>query len=389
MKTNIYYTHLVRLVILIVIILILTALFNYFYDGGNEFFRAHNLEKQISQELKNQKKILVCSNYNDRAVQKELLKNIKYPPQVLILGSSRTLPLTKELFQGLTFYNASVSGGTLQDDIAIYYILQKNGRQPNIIVISIDPWLLDRNSGEIKWRISLFNEFIKGEKLIKYQTWEYPNKILGIFDKYSQLLSSNYFIASLKNFGLVRKFSFNNFPPNKIIVDPNMDMAHYPNCSLLLPEGGRLNSLAEESASATTADYLGKKKIIETSHDMAINPKDAALFESFIKFLKVRHVNIIFYFPPYEPAAYLAISKDRNYRTVYQIENHFLNLAKQYNIKVVGSYDPNKLAFHSNEFIDFIHIKKGALDKIFLLGLSDYLRIEKLKEKSKIYPLKV
>ncbi|OGT37940.1 MAG: hypothetical protein A3F11_02915 [Gammaproteobacteria bacterium RIFCSPHIGHO2_12_FULL_37_14] len=373
MKTNTYYIHLIILFILIIILLVLTALFNYFYDGGNEFFQSRNLEKKISTALINNKKILVCSNYNDRSVQKELIKHIKHSPQVLTLGSSRTLPVTKELFHGMTFYNASVTGGTLQDDISLYYVFQRNGLQPKVIVISIDPWLLDRNSGEIKWRTSFFNEFRKGEKLIKHdKTWSYQDKFLGIFEKYSQLVSSGYFIASLKNFSLVRKLSLTNLPPNKIIIGPEMDIKNYPNCSLLLPEGGRLNSIAEESVTAATADYLGKKKIIETSHDMTINANDADLFETFITFLKARHINIIFYFPPYEPAAYHTILKDENYRTVYHIENHFLNLAKKYNIKVIGNYNPNKLSLHSNDFIDYIHIKKRALDKIFLLGLSDY-----------------
>lgn len=367
MKFNIYSNQLTKLIFIIILLIILVSLFNYFYDGGNEFYHAQHMNEQISTALVDNKSVLVCSNYNDRAVQLKMLENLKHRPQILILGSSRTLPITQQLFNKLNFYNASVNGGTLQDDIALYYLFQKKGWQPNYVVIAIDPWLLDKNSGEVKWRSEIFSEFIKGKRLVSHESsFQFQDRVNGIFEKYSQLLSSNYFIASLKNFKLIRRISLTQLPINNIIVNPGETVKKYANCYLLLPQGSRLNSIAEESVDSATADYSGRTQISQTSRNMAIDTESATLFEDFIRYLKIHHVNIIFYFPPYEPAAYLAIAEDRNYRNVYKIEDYFLNIAKKYNIQVVGNYDPNKLGLQSNEFIDYIHLKKEALDKIFL-----------------------
>ena len=45
-------------------------------------------------------------------------------------------------------------------------------------------------------------------------------------------------------------------------------------------------------------------------------------------------------------------------------EQYFLSIASQYHLKVIGSYNPNKIGLQANDFFDAIHLKKAGMEKI-------------------------
>src|SRR5690242_3591258 len=140
---SIIYKNILRLFlsVLVIFLLAMTAV-NYFVDGGFLFHRAKKFESTLAQAFLQQQKILICRNYNDRQVKKSFIEHLKQAPEVLIFGSSRSMPIREDLFRGLSFFNASVTGGTLEDDLALYYLFQKKGQHPKVVIISLDQWLI-------------------------------------------------------------------------------------------------------------------------------------------------------------------------------------------------------------------------------------------------------
>lgn len=353
---------------LVVLFLLTVVLFNYFEDAGNEFAHQHQFETKVTRALLNKQNVMICSDYNDRSLKRIMLEKLNIQPDVLVLGSSRAMPISQHFFKTSHFYNASVTGGSLEDDVAIYNIYSKRGWKPKTILISLDPWILDANNQQNLWKISFLQEYREAINLLLqrdiFSIDRYQEQWQGIVNKYSQLLSSNYFKASIKNMHLMCHVL--KMPKGGVILNPKAnDQQNYPFCNIQFPDGTRLPSVGEELVSAENADFIGVMSVRNTAHEMQINSDYMVLFEHFIKYLVAQHIHVVFYFPPYEPAAYQEMKKNPKFKMVGLVDKYFHDVALRYHFKVVGSYDPNQLNLHSDDFIDAMHLKRKGIDIIF------------------------
>ena len=345
------------------------SLFNYFIDGSNQFFHKKSFENKLTTLLLNNKKILICNNFNDRSLKRSLLEKITIKPETLIFGSSRTMPLNKELFAEDKFFNASVTAATLPDDVALYYIYQKHNGQPRKVIIGLDQWLLNESTVDTLWKTTFLSEFNAGQTLIsadkKVKSTSFE-KISGFIEKYSQLISPYYLKSSLKKNQFLSQFSNYKATVDNVIIDPTFeDSSHYPNCNIQLPDGTHLTSVNDEATSATQADFVSAVDIRRSSSPIKFSEENRKLFENFITYLLKKNIEVTFYLPPYEPVAYGEIKKDPNYKLVVEAEKYFRQIASEYHIKVIGSYNPEQMNLHANDFIDDVHLKKRGIEKVF------------------------
>ncbi len=365
---KIYYKNLIIFLILNGILLLSIILINYYGDGGNRFFHSAVFEDKLVKALLSDKNVLVCSNYNDRNVKKLLLKNISTPRDVLIFGSSRTMLLRQDLFDNSSFFNNSVTTASLEDDIALYYLYQQRGWKPKKIVIGLDPWIIIDNPDAVLWKEDFLNEynnavqsFFGGRKQLLY-SYQHINAIL---EKNKQLLSLGYLKDSIKNLKFLQNIALFRSNSNNIIIEPTPDQLNFfSTCHLYQSDGVRLTSNAEELTSSAQADYAGS---VEAHHlsVMSLSYKRMHTFEQFIDYLSKQGIEVVFYFPPYEPEAYHEIEKAINYQMIMQIDKYFHSVASRYHIKSLGSYNPFALHLTANDFVDDVHLKKQGIDKLF------------------------
>ena len=59
---------------------------------------------------------------------------------------------------------------------------------------------------------------------------------------------------------------------------------------------------------------------------------------------------------------YEFLRKSPEYKVIVDVEDHYLNLAKKYNLRVIGSYNPKKLMLPKNSFYDGMHPRREAID---------------------------
>ncbi len=95
------------------------------------------------------------------------------------------------------------------------------------------------------------------------------------------------------------------------------------------------------------------------------------LFEKFIRYLLKENIEVIVYFPPYEPKAYLEMTTKRNTFAMNEAEHYFLHIANQYHLKILGAYNPYKLNLSANDFIDDVHLKRKGIQKLSAFSKSD------------------
>ncbi len=97
----------------------------------------------------------VLADYRDtdeRRFQRARLAVIPHP-RLVAFGSSRMQPLSTEMV-GLApgeFYNAGLSGGTVEDFIVLWSVLKANGRVPEAALFAIDQWQFNRMHEQVRW----------------------------------------------------------------------------------------------------------------------------------------------------------------------------------------------------------------------------------------------
>jgi len=348
--------------------------FNYYIDSANQFSRTEAFSTKVTRMLLDKKEVMVRTNFNERLLQKKMLSKIPHRPDVLVLGSSHSLAITQDLFAPLSFYNASVSNAELEDDMALYYVYQKRNWQPKVVVICVDPWILDPDFAAVfngkkatqQWKSSLLFEYINAKKLIlgTNDLTYYDEQVSGSFDKYSQLLSVDLLESSAST--LLFDSVIHSIAPN-----------YYDDCrscNILRPDGSRILSKQQESTTLAEAD-LSVAKLIQNlqlstqtyKKYSSVDPIYKDTFEKFIHYLKSKNVIIIFYLPPLEPLAYSHIIEENpNYQSTKEMEKYFISVASRYHLKVIGSYNPAKAGLTGNDFVDGSHLKAEGIYKVFL-----------------------
>ncbi|MEK7859576.1 MAG: SUMF1/EgtB/PvdO family nonheme iron enzyme [Elusimicrobiota bacterium] len=74
-------------------------------------------------------------------------------PELVLLGSSRMMAVSSAMFQPeLKTFNAGMTGATAKDYAALWQALVEAGKTPSQLIIYVDPWVFNKNSGQFRWR---------------------------------------------------------------------------------------------------------------------------------------------------------------------------------------------------------------------------------------------
>ena len=177
----------INLIIITIPVLTILLSTNYFGDAAKLF--DENYEKEIAKIIVNGEFATNVVNYDERLLQKELIMS-ELNPDVVVIGSSRAMQITSELFPNESFFNNSVSGARVEDLISLYQLYKINKKQPKKIIIGVDPWLFNDNRKDIRWESlsEYYFQFLNKEHTVSKKS-----------KKYSELFSLSYFQSSLKS----------------------------------------------------------------------------------------------------------------------------------------------------------------------------------------------
>ena len=179
-------------------IILLVITLNLYKDPAN-LFRGSAYEKGIASLLLQGWNVKNISNYDERLVQKYYINGLAERKDVVVLGSSRAMMIDSKMFPGRRFFNNSVSGASLEDHIAIYELYREKKLEPATVIIALDPWLLNRYSGQSRWR-SLQSEYVAATSRFTQSQASLFGSAAGTAEaaKLLELISPSYFQQSLK-----------------------------------------------------------------------------------------------------------------------------------------------------------------------------------------------
>lgn len=341
----------VRCVLIMVACLLgFVATFNYQMDPGNIFGRSR-LAETLGSWLLTGHKVAVVQNYDERLVQNYLIVHDSRSYDVLVLGSSRSMGIGQELFPNAVMKNYSVSGASLEDDVALYFLYERLHGKPRKIVLCADAWLLNRNNGQNRWK-SLVEEYAYGKKRMTGQSIQASGDDL---DKYKQLLSWAYFRASMEEWKTNRD--------GICLVDEKN--AVLSNAGVVYPDGSHISSANEQ---AKDAESEARKYISDNVYSLenfdVLNEELRTELQTFLCYLKAQGVEVVLYLTPYHPIVYTYFVRTEKYWQVMAAEQYFKKCAEENGFSVVGSYNPGACGLSNADFLDGMHLRREAVYRI-------------------------
>ncbi len=359
------YRHYVRRVLFGAVgVLLSIVVLNCWVDPGNLFFKNELLVKTCGKWLLEGHDVAITQNYDERMLQKYLIEHDTMNYDVLVIGSSRTMDIGRDLFSGYAVKNYSVSGASIEDDIALYFLYERLHGTPRKVVIGGDAWLLNANNEQNRWR-SLSKEYEYGKRKISGRE---NFRVEPNYERYLQLLSWAYLKESLMK---VRKEGLINLSRGYNQADDKSAVAS--NANVICPDGAHIPSVDSQTREV---EPLVRKYISGDIYSLErFSMLDDELKESvteFLSYLRMQNVEVVLYLTPYHPIVYSYFLHSERYHNVMETEVFFQKFSEKYGIKIIGSFDPMQCDLSDEDFLDGMHMRRAAVERVFIAEQSGH-----------------
>ncbi len=278
---------------------------------------------------------------NDRQFTKSRIIYENLSPEILIIGSSRTMQISNDEINN-NVINLSVSGASVEDHIVITE-MALNKFKPKYIILSADPWLFNSFKYPQRWK-SLENEF--SIAIDNIDNKENNKNILNQQNLRKNLKLYESFFENFYKLVNVRKLEIENFE--------NKERAQ----TIIRRDGKRIYGKNEIS------EIIEKKVIDYRMEDFKFSNNFYSIYTKFLNHLIEHHkIKVLLFLSPYHHDSYdLTIKAIPAY---LEMEKKFKELALKKNIEILGSYDPEQTECLKSEFYDVYHPKGSCVSKIF------------------------
>lgn len=334
---------------------------NYFVDPGHLFGRGVP-EARIAEELIAGRSVVAGFAIDELRLQQGLAERRRHAPDVLVLGSSRAMPLSAEAFPGRAVVNASVSSASLEDAIALLELYEGHGLRPRTVFLAIEPWAL--NGSLRNPSVALEPELQAGfRRLGRRAGSTYGALPVGLKRRWLRLLSPAYFQASLVSL-LARGFEGRASRAS----GRGRGAAEAPRAgsSRMQPDGSVewQPVLAQRSPAEVEAMALAAGARAPGYLQAGPDRDRVLLLGALLGDLASRGVRVVLWLPPFHPAAYGTLVAGNHGRGLWRGEAEVRALAAASRVPVLGSYDPARSDVAGEDFIDYNHLRRGAANAL-------------------------
>jgi len=333
-----------HLFLIIVPIGLLVLLVNYLIDPAN-VFSGREYVAGISDILVKGHNVDNLYNYDERALQEQMVKKLPWQPDIVVLGSSRIMELGTDFFPGKKVLNCGVSHGNINDLLAITGLLDSMGRLPEEMVINLDPHLICQG-GTSEWQsLSPYHRYYLNQN---HSPESHPSQPL-VFKKIITLLSFEYFEKSL---------TFLTQHKSK----------HYRDVGTERPLGpyGRFwdGTICYSAAHAfpDTVKAAGDARVVGNQEEVTLDEDKLKQLNQLLDFLADRKVKVLLVMLPYHREYYQAMNQ--RFTNVFpDYDTLFRTIARAKDLPIRGGFDAVGLGIPENLFYDSYHCSKKAIKR--------------------------
>lgn len=344
--------HIALLCLSCLAVLAAMAATSYWADPAGLFAR-RSVENEIAEHITAGRALEIFGNINERAFQKRRLElESRREPDYLVLGSSRAM-LPGGWLLGGTAVNVAVPGATLEDLIALLEL--SAAIRPRTYVLGVDPWLFNRNNNQNSWQ-ALGGAYRRGlERIgagVANAATEGGSVSAFAASPVVQLVNLEYFRESVKK--LRQK-------EHTALRYQLVDASTWTGSGLLVrPDGSRgyphpVRTAGEQEQINRTAG--AETKPFGLKHFAALDVERLATFRKLAAHLR-RSGPVILLLAPYHPAAWKHIGR---LEPVIAAEAAIQALAQELDLRVAGSFSPERSGCPDTTFVDYMHPDEGCL----------------------------
>ena len=332
---------------------------SYRVDPSGLFWGA-GFERRASEYMLEGEYIGGYERLDGRALNEAYAKNVEKRPQILINGSSRAMLIDSSFADGKTLYNAGNVGADIYDFFTSYYIFSKEGKEPEIFVMGIDPWIFNDGSENIDKRSDkeLYFQFIGEELGFENQQYEKENP----YEKYLALIDPSYFQGSVAYYFKDKSAEVSPQPVSKDEIYNQTEVVKCPDGSIIYDVYFRTRDQQVADWDALTTANM---PLLRLENFEQLSSEYTRQFEKFIEYLQNKGITIIFYLPPYHPYIIeAALANYDTYHGLFDVEVYLKGVAEKYDIPIYGSYNPYALNLTNTDFMDGLHLRQESIREI-------------------------
>ena len=341
---------------------IAVVVINYFVDPANVFSQG-KYEKKIASIILQGHNVDNINNCDERELNFNLVSELRYKPDVVVMGSSRSLEISSNFFPNKTLLNVSVSHANINDIISLVGLLDSFNKFPKEIYIETSSVFANPNP-TYEW-LSLYPFYKLGYKKMNLgiSSITPKNELINISKKIKALVSFEYFQESIK--------SLNLFSSQEKLMDVGLNqpknLGRLADGSITYPLSYRTPDTIKAISDAKLFMFQNKLPVISVEN---IN-----IFEKIIIYLKNKGVKVNLLNLPFQLDCY-AYYKNTNV-TFDIINKGILTFATKNKVSILGTFNPLEAKLNRSQFYDPLHCNVTALKTI--INIMKYIPVDSAK----------
>jgi len=348
------------------------------YDGHFDDPSRHPYVGIITKDLLAGKPHSTVAFYSERLVDEAMFRS-RPKIDVLVLGSSMAKPIHREMFPGLSFFNASIYGGRLEEMIAMWEVAQACGVRPKRVVLQLNQAAVGKRPYPISAEFSaIFHQArqrLRGDdEPLDPDAGFVPNVDprvpgdqaagftggRGLLHPYDTLISPRYLQFSL--LFLVKKWISENAIPILFAGEDQHEL--FPDGSVEWCSHWRLRKITDFHGPTENSQVP-----IIAAEWMRPVENQRRLFEAFVLDIQKSGAQVEFVLLPSNPWLFdLALKEFQQAgKTLPSVdtEAYLRAFADRHGIRIRGSLDPANAGVVEEDFVDFIHMRRASVARLF------------------------
>lgn len=310
---------------------------------------------------------------DERRFQEARLAIIQRPRRVAF-GSSRVRDVSSELVSNRPgeFYNLGMSAATVEDYVALWSLLKRQGKIPEAAIFSIDVWIFSYTHEQVRW-LALAPEVTRFLDAAGAGpgAWWLPAQEAGYwwlsareFFSYTVLRESirdlQRGVAGRRRRGddLVEALARGLVPEGEIAGRQGIRA----DGSVMRPTPAREPTVAELRTEASRYVASGAYALEGFRWDA----ERAMWLDLLWRDMRGQGVRLLAYMPPYHPTAWELLRGDPGHAAAVETSGAFLRgLADRTGTRFLDLSDPASIPCAAHEFYDAHHARPACLGRIF------------------------
>jgi hypothetical protein len=310
--------------------------------------------------------VLDYTNVDERGFQRARLEAIERP-RTVAFGSSRIMQLTTAAAGAAAgeFYNTGMSGATIEDHVAMWAVLLRQGKVPATAIFALDPWIFNTAHEQVRWRVL-------AAEIDRYRRATGAGGAAALLGPLDEVVYRWYQARELLSYAVLRKSAGDVRRAARAAasgdgwhVAPEAEAA---GGQLLRADGSlryegaflaRPPAVRRATAVRYGADLLSKL------HDFRWDAARVADLQGLWTDMRRRGVAVVAFVPPYHPAAWRILGSDERFQRTVATGARALERAAAPLGVVFGDFsDPASVPCREEEFHDGDHATVACLERL-------------------------